>query len=225
MKFYNNHKDSKIQKHYLNIGIQSIFWTSIIVGGSCHNKKGAHILAIASFLIDQMNYAFYKDNKAYKLPSYKEISRITGIPKTCVYEAIQQLDGVLFTSQKQKYLFRDAIKNQIIVLKSELTSAARYKNEIVDLEKLNELYKKKFDREIYAFKTQWYQELRKNTKITHKQLWNSSLLSDKKYKEYKEIIDFKQRIISQHEGLISNLKQFMSELHNLTIKRFEIDYY
>ena len=224
MKYFNNLRDSKIQKHYLNITLKSSFWSSLTIGGSYCDKKGAHLLLLVSYLVNQINYYERTYNKPYRLESYKEISRITGIPKSTIYDAIKKLDSVLFSSNKQPYLIRNAIKNQTLTLKQEFKLATRYKNQVINLDKLGELYFKKYGKQLYAFKTKWYEELRIKTKEINNSLWNMTFESEQEYKKQKLIIEFKQHLISQCKGLILDLKQFMINIHNQALDYINRNY-
>lgn len=224
MKKYNNLKDSKIQKHYLNIILKSYFWSSLIIGGLYCDKKGAHLLLLISYLINQITYYEKTYNKPYKLQSYREIARITGIPKSSAYDILKKLEDVLFSSDKQPYLTRDAIKNQTLTLKQEFKLAARYKNQIINLDKLDELYFKKYGKQLYAFRTKWYEELRIKTKENDKILWNMTFESEDKYKKQKLIIEFKQHLISESKGLILDLKNFMINIHNQALDYINRNY-
>lgn len=211
MKKYNNLKDSKIQKHYFNAVIENNYWSEINIGGSYHDKKGAHTLSFIAFALDQMNF-FKKQHKTfYKLQSFREIARITGIPKSTVYDIVTKLDGVLFKTGKEFYKKRNAIKTRTLILLNELIGQKNI------LEKIRSFYKRKFNKDFYPFKTKWYKELKTKTNIEKRELWESSLESEDKYKKQRLLIQYKQYLLSQCKGLILDLKHFMITIHKKSL--------
>lgn len=207
MKYYDDLRDSKIQKHYFNAVLENSYWSSINIGGSYHNKKGASTLSITSFLLDQMSFFKKKHKSFYKLQSYREIARITGIPKSTIYDIVKKLDGVVFKSSNQFYKKRNAIKSRTLILLSEFNGQKNI------LDKIRSFYKRKFNKDFYPFKTKWYQELKNNTNTEKKELWELSSISEEKYERNKKIIQYKQYLLSEFNGLIVDIKKFMINIH------------